>query len=179
MNRFGLSRPRNYPISMRLLAIAGICVALCGCNQDQPDDRPSPAVSQSAAWTKGLGECYWELHNADGSTRLSAWVLTDRDGGSGTALAFADSAKFPDVPIGDDLAVRLIADGEASRSIATRGFHPEGQGAYMLSALFGPEQRSALAGADQISIEFDGKTVASVTAKAFPSLAELAACDDG
>lgn len=157
----------------------GLIAALAGCSDTSgQSDGPSPGDTP-VAWVKGPAECYWELPNSNGSTRLAAWLLTDLDLGTGTALAFADHAKFPNVPISDELEVRLVADQDPARSSTTRGFHPEGQGAYMLSTVFGPSQRLAMSGANEISIEFAGRIVASVTAEGFPTLEELSACDRG
>ncbi|MDF1836171.1 MAG: hypothetical protein P1U62_15025 [Alteraurantiacibacter sp. bin_em_oilr2.035] len=162
-----------------IIVALSILATLCGCSEgNQVNDRGIGGTGP-VSWARGPNDCYWELPSDGGSTQLAAWVLADLDGGSGTALAFADGAKFPDVPIGDDLAVRLIADGDRSRSSMTRGFHPEGQGAYMLSAMLGPSQRLVLSGAREISIEYDGRIVASVIAEGFPTIKELAACDRG
>ena len=162
---------------MRVLLVTAMFAVLCGCGERSENSGHSPNNSEPIAWTNGPAECYWELRSRSGPTRLAAWVLTDLDGDNGTAIAFADGARFPDVPLGDNLPVRLIADGDTSKSTSTLGFHPPGQGAYMLSAILGSNQRQALDGAGKISIEFDGRTVATVTGKNFPSLTDLAACD--
>ena len=159
------------------IAVAAMVAVTLGCGDDpQHQDRLSDEDG-SVAWVKGSGECYWELANPNGSTRLSAWVLADLDLNTGAALAFADAGKFPEVPIGDDLDFRLVADGDPTRSSATRGYHPDGQGAYMLSAMLGQPQRLAISGADEISIEYEGQIVATVTAEGFPTIKELSACD--
>lgn len=154
-----------------------LAAMLCGCSDNGGESNQSSGKTDSILWRKGAGPCYWELPNPDRSTHLAAWILADIDLGTGTALAFADSHKFPEVPIGDDLEVRLVADDDRSRSAITRGFHPGGQGAYMVSALLGPSQREAIAGANEIALEFDGRVVAVVTADGFPTLDDLAACD--
>ena len=162
---------------MRDLISTMLAALLCGCSNNGGDSNQSPREMNSISWRKGARPCYWELPNADRSTRLAAWIVADIDLGTGTALAFADSRKFPEVPIGDDLTVHLVADGDRSRSSMTRGFHPGGQGAYMVSAILGPSQRKAIAGASEIALEFDGRVVAVVTADGFPTLDDLATCD--
>lgn len=149
----------------------------CACSNNGGESNQSSGETDPISWRKGVGPCYWELPNPDRSTRLAAWIVADLDLGTGTALAFADSRKFPEVPIGNDLDVRLVADGDKSRSSITRGFHPGGQGAYMVSAILGPSQRETIAGANEIALEFDGRVVAVVTADGFPTLDDLAACD--
>ena len=154
-----------------------LAAILCSCSNNGGESKQSSGETDSISWQKGAGPCYWELPNPDHSTRLAAWILADLDMGTGTALAFLDSRKFPEVPIGDDLIVHLVADGDRSRSSMTRGFHPGGQGAYMVSAILGPSQREAIAGANEIALEFNGRVVAMVTANGFPTLDDLAACD--
>ena len=162
---------------MRGIISTMLVALLCGCSDNGEDSNQSSGETDSISWQKGAGLCYWELPNPDHSTRLAAWILADLDLGAGTALAFTDSHKFPEVPIGDDLEVRLVADDDRSRSSKTRGFHPDGEGAYVVSAILGPSQREAIAGANEIALEFDGRVVAVVTADGFPTLDDLAACD--
>lgn len=150
---------------------------LCGCSNNGGESEQSSGETDAISWRKGAGPCYWELPNPDRSTRLAAWIVADIDLGTGTVLAFADGQKFPEVTTRDDLEVRLVADGDRSRSAMTRGFHPDGEGAYMVSAIFGPSQREAIAGANEIALELDGRVVAVVTADGFPTLDDLAACD--
>ena len=162
---------------MRDMISTMLVALLCGCSNNGEDSNRSSGETDSMSCRKGAGPCYWELPNPDRSARLAAWIVADLDLGTGTALAFADSHKFPELPIRDDLEVRLVADDDLSRSAMTRGFHPDGQGAYMVSAIFGPSQREAIAGANEIALEFDGRVVAVVTADGFPTLDDLAACD--
>lgn len=165
------------PPKTRDIVSTMLVALLCGCSNNGGESNQSSGETDPISWRKGVGPCYWELPNPDHSTRLAAWILADIDLGTGTALAFADSRKFPEVPIGDNLDVRLVADGDRSRSSMTRGFHPAGQGAYMVSAHLGRSQREAIAGANEIALEFDGRVVAVVTADGFPTLDDLAACD--
>lgn len=167
---------------VKLLILSLMVATVVGCS---PDDKSNDsdalavesALTGSGQWVK-LGQCYWQLDIDRAKDAFGAWVLTDLDGGTGTAIAFSDRDKFPSVPTSDDaISISLVPDGDTSRTIDTKGWHPPHQGAHMISGEFHPAHQRALVGAKTIALYVENQKISEVPTVAFPSLDELAECD--
>ena len=162
----------------RFAVLAALAVA--GCGPQVPENPSEESIGPTEMGGSGkwvaIDRCYWRLDNEPSA--LSAWVLGDIDGGTGVALAFSDRNKFPDVPTSDrPITITFVPNGAVDRGIESLGWHPAGQGAYMISGEFGPRQQEALVGAKTIALYVDGKKASEVTAQGFPTLEDLASCE--